>query len=162
MNFLKKSLGKIKILALSLSLLSFLILCFPTAAMAAPTVKIDGNMVEIKESVEISGGRFNIFLPVFVKRPVVIDSAKVSLPDGGTGRLNYIDILGPMTYGDMTRGGREFGCDNINVKDGTDLIQVCGGPAFLNRGPGLYEADGSGFGPNPNTTLRVTLLGHLR
>ncbi len=165
MNFLKKSLGKIKILALSLSFLSFLILCFPTAAMAAPTVKIDGNWVHITEKVEIRDGGFKIDLPTEVPRNVVIVEADLSFPDGPsgeTGTLNMIDIFGPMTWEHRRRGGKEFGCQNIKVKDGTDLIRECGGPAYLNRGAGEYYAAGSGFGPAPNTTLRVDLWGMLR
>jgi hypothetical protein len=162
MNFLKKSLGRIKILALSLSFLSFLILCFPTAAMAAPTVKIDGNLVHITEKVEISGGSFDIDLLTEVPRDVVILEAKLSLPDGVTGTLKEIGIYGPMTWNAMRRGGKEFGCRNIKVQNGTDLIKECGGFAYLNRGPGEYVASGSGFGTAPNTTLKVDLLGMLR
>jgi hypothetical protein len=143
MNSLKKPMRLAKIWALALS---FLMLCFPAVAMAAT-----GSFTEaVEESITITGGSFNVNSPGSVPTPITIRSAIVSLPPGETGRVNQIVIIGP-------DGKREFGCQNIKVQNGTDLIKECGGPAVLQAGSTTYEAQGSNFSPNPNIQFSIDL-----
>ena len=75
-----------------------------------------------------------------------VRSAIVSLPEGESGNIDEIIITGP-------EGQREFGCFNIKgVKNGTNLISDCGGPAVLKAGKTVYKAKGSGFDPESNVT----------
>lgn len=128
--------------------LSFLILCFPTAAMAR--MPATANLLdEIEKSIPVQNGEFSVNM----KAPVpssTIRSAIVSLPPGETGRVNKIVITGPNEQ-------REYGCQNITVQNGTDLIKACGGPAVLLAGETIYQAEGSDFSPNPNVQFSVTL-----
>jgi hypothetical protein len=143
MNSLKKPMRLAKIWALALS---FLMLCFPAVAMAAT-----GSFTEaVEESIMITGGSFNVNLPGPVPMPITIRSAVVSLPPGETGTVNQIVITGP-------DGKREFGCQNIKVQNGTDLIKECGGSAVLQAGKTIYEAQGSDFGPNPDVLFSIDL-----
>jgi hypothetical protein len=52
----------------------------------------------------------------------------------------------------------EFGCVNLKVSQGTDLIKSCGGPALLAAGETTYQAAGADFGPEPNGTFSIQLL----
>lgn len=145
MNSLKMFIKPAKILALALS---FLILCFTTAATAVPNTFAT---LIITEKAQIISGKFSIDTttqPLPAK--TVIRSAKLSLPPGETGTINKIKITGP--------NGVEFGCQDIKVKDGVDLIKACGGTAVLEAGgPITYIAEGSSFAPQLNTEIQVVL-----
>jgi hypothetical protein len=75
----------------------------------------------------------------------------VSLPDSETGKIDNIVITG-------SEGQREFGCAGLQVTNGTDLVQECGGPAVLKAGQTTYEAKGSDFAPNPDVSFSVDLI----
>ncbi|MEH2160898.1 MAG: hypothetical protein V7K38_07585 [Nostoc sp.] len=145
MNSLKMFINPAKVLAFALSLFIF---CFPTAAMAVPNTLAT---LIITEAATIDGGKFSINTttnPLPAK--TVIRSAKLFLAAGETGTINKIKITGP--------NGLEFGCQDIRVKDGVDLIKACGGPAVLEPGGALtYVAEGSGFAPKLKTKLKVVL-----
>ncbi len=79
-----------------------------------------------------------------------IQEAIISLPAGESGTIDSIEIIGP-------NNKREFGCKNLDVVNGTDLIKSCGGPAYLEKGQTIYKASGSNFAPNANTTLKIGL-----
>lgn len=80
---------------------------------------------------------------------VRISSAIVSLPEGESGTIDSIKIIGP-------NDELEFGCTNQNVVNGTDLIKSCGGNAYLKKGDTTYIASGSNF--KHDTTLEITLI----
>ena len=145
MNPLKMFINPAKILAFALS---FLIFCFTTGAMAVPNTFAT---LIITEKAPITGGKFSInttTTPLPAK--TVIRSAKISLAAGETGTINKIKITGP--------NGLEFGCQDIQVKNGVDLIKACGGPAVLEAGGAItYVAEGSSFSPKLNTNLTVVL-----
>ncbi|WP_146195789.1 hypothetical protein [Nostoc commune] len=129
--------------------LSFVIFCFSTSAIAAPSTS---PTLIITEKAQITGGKFSIdtTTPTPLPATTVIRSAKLFLPAGETGTINKIKITGS--------NGLEFGCQDIKVKDGVDLIKACGGPAVLNAGGAItYVAEGSGFAPELNTSLTVVL-----
>lgn len=77
-----------------------------------------------------------------------VSSAIVSLPEGESGTIDNIKIIGP-------NNELEFGCVNQNVVNGTDLIKSCGGNAYLKEGNTTYEANGSNF--TPGITLGIDL-----
>lgn len=139
MNTLKSCVRFAKFLAFTLSLLIF---CFPTVAMAdtytnpEQTVKNPGSLRQI----EIKDGSFNVDTHGYLKEKREIRAVKVSLnPATATGIIDEIVITGP-------GGKHEFGCPPNQVKQGTDLIQACGGPAILQAGDVQYHAKGHGFG----------------
>ena len=145
MNSLKKSMRLTKILAFALS---FLVFCFSTEAIAAPSTLAT---LIITEKAPITEGKFSIDTTTDpLPDKTVIRSAKLFLPAGETGTINKIKITGP--------NGLEFGCQDIKVKNGIDLIKACGGPAVLEAGGAItYVAEGSGFAPKLNTKLKVVL-----
>lgn len=144
MNSLKKSMRLTKILAFALS---FLVFYFSTSAIAAPSTLAT---LIITEKATITGGKLSIDTTHPLPATTVIRSAKLSLPAGETGTINKIKITSP--------NGLEFGCQDIQVKDGVDLIKACGGPAVLEAGGAItYVAEGSGFAPKLNTNLTVVL-----
>jgi hypothetical protein len=143
MNSLKKSMRLAKIFAFALS---FLMFCFPTAAMAATNTFTDA----VEECVPIQGGGFSVNVSGLVPSPQTIRAAVVLLPDGETGTVDNIVITGP-------DGQLEFGCKDIEIQNGIDLIQRCGGPANLKQGSTSYEAKGSDFAPNPMTSFCINL-----
>ncbi|MBD2449777.1 hypothetical protein H6G76_21930 [Nostoc sp. FACHB-152] len=145
MNLLKMFIKPAKVLAFALS---FLILCFTTTAMAVPNTFAT---LIITEKAQIKGGKFSIDTTTpALPATTVIRSAKLVLAPGETGTINKIKITGS--------NGIEFGCQNIKVKDGVDLIKACGGPAVLEAsGPITYVAEGSDFAPKRNTQLQVVL-----
>jgi hypothetical protein len=144
MNSLKMFINPAKILAFALS---FLIFCFPSSASAVPNTLAT---LIITETAPITGGKFNINKTTPLPATTVIRSAKLSLPTGETGTINNIKITGP--------NGLEFGCQDLKVKNGVDLIKACGGPAVLEAGGAItYVAEGSSFAPQLDTTLKVVL-----
>jgi hypothetical protein len=145
MNSLKMFIKPAKILAFALS---FLILCFTTTAMAVPNTLAT---LIITEKAQISGGKFSIDTTTpALPATTVIRSAKLFLEPGETGTINNIKITGP--------NGVQFGCQNIKVQNGVNLIKACGGPAVLETGsPITYVAEGSDFAPKLNTEITVVL-----
>ncbi|MEH2243671.1 MAG: hypothetical protein V7K85_13320 [Nostoc sp.] len=144
MNSLKKSMYLATILAFTLS---FLVFCFPRSAMAIPSTFAT---LSITEEAQISAGNFSINKTIPLQSKTVVRSAKLFLPIGETGTINKIQITGP--------NGLEFGCQDIKVKDGVDLIKACGGPGALEGGGEInYVAEGSDFEPELNTKLKVVL-----
>ncbi|BAY31344.1 hypothetical protein NIES2107_32030 [Nostoc carneum NIES-2107] len=128
--------------------LSFVMLFFSAPVMAdtitAPTLRII-------EKAAITGGKLSVnTTTTSLPATTVIRSAQLLLPAGETGTINKIQISGP--------NGLEFGCQNIKVQDGVNLIKACGGPAVLQAGGSItYIAEGSGFTPEENTNITVVL-----
>jgi len=154
MNSLKNSMRLVKILAFALS---FLMFCFPTAAMAESPKGLD-NLVEdiIPETIGIIDGKFSVG-PISGGVPfkTTITRAVITIlpPGGETGTIDKILITGP-------DGKPEFTCPQapFEAEQGSDLIQLCGGkPVDLQPGVTTYEASGSDFGPQFNTLLGIQL-----
>lgn len=142
MNSLKTLINPVKILTFALS---FIIFCFSISVPNAFAA------LRIAQVARITGGELsvNVNAPSLPAK-TVIRSAKLYLDDGETGTINKIQITGS--------NGIEFGCQDIKVKNGINLIKACGGPAVLETGGTLsYLAKGSGFGPEPDTDLVVVL-----
>ena len=146
MNLLQNWMRSVKIVGLTLSFLSSLMILFSTPAMADTGTVLDA----ITECVTVNNGVFSVNVPAPVPQDITIRSAVVSLPPGQSGTLKEITITGP-------DGVREFGCVNIKIKDGTDLIKSCGGPAVLKAGCTDYLARGVDFGPLTKTKFCVNL-----
>ncbi|HLO85443.1 MAG TPA: hypothetical protein VK203_10630 [Nostocaceae cyanobacterium] len=146
MNLLKKLIHSAKFWAVTFSCLSFLTFCFPATATAGTKLLVD----QIQECAFINGGSFSVDKTGDVPLTTVITSAILSLPANETGIIESIVITGP-------DGQREFGCENIKVKNGTDLIKACGGNAFLKAGKTNYKAKGSNFQPILDTVFSVNL-----
>lgn len=139
MTSLKKLVQGVKILAV---ILTCSVLLFLQNAIAEETLSF---------SIDVKGSQF-IITPVTgtLDKKLRISSAVVSLPENETGIIDKIIITGP-------NGEREFGCVNLKVTNGTDLIKSCGGPAYLNVGNNTYEAQGSKFEPKCNFKLGIKL-----
>ncbi len=143
MNLLKKSTHLAGILALTLS---FFLVVFASAAIAAPSNFADA----VAKCVLIADGAFSVKAMGPVPSQATVTSAVVSLPPNEAGIIKEIAITGP-------DGQKEFGCQNLKVQNGTDLIKACGGPAVLKAGDTTYQASGSNFGPDTTSILSVTL-----
>lgn len=137
---MKKLLQLTKFLAVTLVFTLFLLSPNATALIGMPD--FDVSVMEGSFNVDVSD--------IDVQKDLIIGSAVVSLPEGETGTIDQIVITGP-------DGQREFGCENIKVENGTDLIKSCGGPAYLKAGKTKYQARGSNFQPNPNVKLGIDL-----
>jgi hypothetical protein len=139
MNSLKKSMGWAKVLTFAFAL-SCLMFFFPTTAMAGSCSGVPVTPGSPFKTITIRDGSFSVQTPpICLSRPEVIRSVKVSLtPSTATGNIDSIIITGP-------EGKREFGCNPQAVKQGTNLIRACGGPAVLDTGDTIYMATGSGF-----------------
>ena len=133
-----------KIMTVILALWMF---CWTPTAMAA------SNPMHIMEKLTINGKDLDYTRTADNDPPVTttIRSAKVTLsPPNATGTLETIMITGPE--------GLEFGCSNIKVKNGIDLIKACGGPATLKAGGSTtYKVTGKEFGPESQTIITVDL-----
>jgi hypothetical protein len=94
--------------------------------------------------IPINNGSFQVDTGIkCLGQPKVIRSAIVSvIPENAVGSIDSIIITG-------ANGKREFGCTPSKVKQGTNLIRACGGPAVLESGDVRYEAKGSNFGSEP-------------
>lgn len=136
MNF-AKSLVAVIIISISL---------FSPAAIAAMGMPAVDNILK---SVPITGGKFSVDLTVTIPSKARIGKAVVSLPQGETGTIDEIAITG--------MDGKIFGCKNIKIQNGTDLIKACGGPAYLIPGSTVYQAKGSNFKPKADVQLGVEL-----
>lgn len=125
-----------------------------SAAMAAMQGIV--KMVDVKDG---SFGPFSVSTtipPLPGDKPLRIGSALVSLsPDTlKEGVVKSIKITRKVGNDDII----EFGCVNLKVSQGTDLIKSCGGPALLAAGETTYEATGTNFGPEPNGTFSIQLI----
>ncbi|MEG4245816.1 MULTISPECIES: hypothetical protein [unclassified Microcoleus] len=142
MNSMKQPIRLAKFLAFALSVLMF---CFPTAAMADTCTSSENPVIpQPLRQIKIDNGSFNVDTNIrCLKESKRIDTAVVSLePSTATGIIDKIEITGP-------GGKREFGCMASKVQQGTNLIELCGGPAILEAGDVRYQAQGSGFGTEP-------------
>ena len=142
MNLLQSCKNTFKALVIVLTTCLFF---FPTVAIAST----NNTFAVIIKEVSIKNGS----LEVHPRTKELRDSGKVSaaivsLPEGESGTINSIKITGP-------NNNTEFGCENIDVVNGTDLIKACGGIAYLEKGETTYEAMGSNF--KPDTTLKIAL-----
>ena len=143
MNLLKRLWRSSSFLAITLVFSLFLFSQSAFALVGMPEID------SIFREVQISGGEFEVDVTVPVKNKSRIGSAVVSLPPGETGTIDEIAITGPE--------GKIFGCVNIKVTTGTDLIKSCGGPAYLIPGDTRYQAKGSNFQPQPDVEFGVEL-----
>mgnify|MGYP003344159828 FL=1 len=145
-----------RFLSFAASLLLFVIVLGPRPAIAdGVSPESMAAMQGMMESVPIQGGTFTVkkeltFPPL--PKPIRIAQAIVALtPESmNHGLVKSIKITGP--------NGIEFGCVNLKVEPGVDLIKSCGGPALLESGPTIYEASGLDFGPEQNGTFSVDLI----
>jgi hypothetical protein len=157
MNLQKKTTLLVKFFAFSLSFFLFINVA-PAIAGVIPT--------PFPLSADIKSGNFSVDtkdVPNKLPAKAVVRRAVLILPDGEFGTIKSIKITGSKTAGSPTEN--IFGCANTNVKNGTDLIKACGGPAEIPAGDpsGLggkfrYQAEGTGFGPNPNVKFEVVLF----
>jgi len=130
----------------------------PVFADTEPMAAMQG----IVEKVDVKDGAFGPFSvsttipPIPSGKPLRIGSALVSLsPDTmKEGVVKSIKITRKAVDGDVI----EFGCVNLKVSQGTDLIKSCGGPALLASGETTYEAAGANFGPELNGSFSIQLL----
>ncbi|GAA6621768.1 hypothetical protein [Scytonema sp. NUACC26] len=105
----------------------------------------------ITEQAPIIGGKFSIDTTTdSLPSTTVIRSAKLFLAPEETGTINKIKITGA--------NGIQFGCQDIKVKNGVDLIKACGGPAVLEVGGAInYVAEGNNFEPQLDSKIKVVL-----
>lgn len=140
-------------------LLALTVLLLPVSKAFADAPAMAG-MQAIVQKVPIKDGKFTATAETIIPEPPVgvpvkpirIEQALVSLtPDSlKEGVVRSIKITGPK--------GVEFGCVNLKVQDGTDLIKSCGGPALLEPGKTLYEASGDDFGPDGFGEFSIILI----
>lgn len=138
MSTLKKLMSSVKILAICAVLILGL---FAPAAMADEHLGFRRLILET--------GNKDYENSQVLYSPLDFDSVKVSLnPSEQTGMIEKIRITGP-------HGEKELECDRKEIKDGVDLVQLCGAeaPLHLVKGDTTYEATVSGF--KPNTLLQV-------
>jgi hypothetical protein len=153
---LSKMLGKV--LALFAVTLSILLMSVPLPASAdlIPTPPL---------TAKITGGSFTVDTqPVDnpLTQKTVVRQAILTLPRGETGTISSITITDSITDANPA-GKRVFGCTNVKVKNGTDLIKACGGPSELSPGGKFrYQAQGSGFGPKTDLTFQVKLFDNFK
>lgn len=142
MKLTKKLVNSVKILALCTV---FTLGLFAPVAMANTSAGVFKHVSIERGGFEVPSDTKNI------SHQETIRSAVVTLvPENETGTINQIAITG-------ANGEVEFGCSNLRVQNGTDLIKECGGPAVLEPGETTYQARGSGFAPSGNATLIVDL-----
>jgi hypothetical protein len=155
MNFTKILARLGKVFALALSILLF-ISSMPAMATVIP--------IPFPLTATVKNGNFSVS-PKQAKNPLpagklVVRRAILILPDGEFGTIKSIKITGERQ--DDSTVQNLFGCSNINVRNGIDLIKACGGPAELLGIDKLkdlrYQAEGTGFGPNPNIKFEVVLF----
>lgn len=153
MKSLKKSILWTIVCSVTLSILMF---SFPTTAKADSSMSMKPIEDAIVRIIQIKNGKFELKIPsadipvIPVHSDLTVRSAVVTLPASETGTLEKIIITGPT-------GEREFGCFNIKIKNGSDLIKSCGGPAVLKAGNTTYEAKGSDFSPQADVEFAVSL-----
>jgi hypothetical protein len=130
--------------------LSVVLLLGALPALAAP-IPADGLSATVG-----TDGKFSINLPATRTIPVdtTVRSAILRLPSGG-GMIESIQIT-DNNPPKSNPSGLAFGCVNVRVKNKTNLIKSCGGPAQLRSGTTYsYVASGSGFKPNTKFSIRL-------
>jgi hypothetical protein len=144
MNLKKWSALVVTVVALTLSAL--LLLETPPAMASlifSPSVNVNAS------------GEFQLSLETKGESEEVVRSAVLGVPSGGKGIIKNIKIT-EVTPQPSNPSGIVFGCVNILVKNKSNLIKDCGGPAPLKRGTKYkYEASGSGF--KPNSSFKISL-----
>lgn len=143
MNSLKRLWQSSRFLAVTLIFSLFLFSQSAMALMGMPEID------SIFKDVQITGGEFKVDVTTSVPSKIRVGSAVVSLPPAETGTIDEIAITGP--------DGKIFGCVNVKVQNGTDLIKSCGGPAYLIPGDTTYYAKGSNFQPQSDIKFGVEL-----
>ena len=102
-----------------------------------------------------SDGQFSINIPMTMPVDKVIRSAVLDLQSSGSGIIESIQIK-DNNPPESNPSGLIFGCVNLRVKDKTNLIKSCGGPAKLQSSTKYsYVANGSGFKPNTKFTISL-------
>ena len=142
MNLLQSCKSILKTVVITLATCLFL---FSPVAIASTDTEFTPPALDVKNG-EFSFKNSEIMIPSSMR----VQKAIISLPVGESGTIDSIEIIGP-------NNKREFGCKNIDVVNGTDLIKSCGGPAYLEEGKTTYKASGSNFKPDTNTSLKITL-----
>lgn len=103
------------------------------------------------KEVPVENGEFAVARRNSIPHPITIEEAIVSLPEGESGTIKYIEIIGP-------NRDLEFGCGPIEVVNKMNLLESCGTESLkLEEGATTYQAAGSNFQPDPNTTLKIAL-----
>lgn len=143
-TMLSKSLNSLKIIGISL--VASLVLFSPSSLAENQITDIS----DIREKVKVENGTFS-FKDTQKIPSARIEKAIIDLPKNEKGTIDNLSIIGPDNQ-------TEFGCQNIDVVNGTDLIQACGGPANLKAGKTTYKASGSNFRPESDTVLRIDLI----
>jgi hypothetical protein len=145
-----------RLIAFAISLVLSIVVLGPMPAFAdGMSPEAMAAIKDMMQSVPIQGGTFSVTKELSIPplpKPLRIAQAIVSLSPEPMkrGLVKSIKITGP--------NGIEFGCVNLKVEPGTDLIKSCGGPALLESGPTVYEANGVDFGPEQNGTFSVDLI----
>lgn len=146
-----------KAFALALSILLF----FSSAPAMAKVICTNAELVAT-----VTNGSFKVSTPLLpnpLTGKATVRRAILVLPDGEFGTIKTIKISGKLRQSDGTLvDANVFGCNNTNVRNGTDLIKACGGPAVIPDNTTLeefqYQAEGIGFGPNPNFKFNIVLF----
>jgi hypothetical protein len=137
----------------------FALLCLTLVATPVPSASAASNQFmdqvkDIMEEVPLSDGKFSVKTPPLeIPKRLIVEQAIVSFkPDTiKQGTIDVLKITG-------TDGTVAYNCVNLKVKKDTDLIKSCGGPANLvANNTVIYEASGSGFGPEKNGEFSVDL-----
>jgi hypothetical protein len=144
MNLVKKLFHSAKFLVIILILSISLFAPAAIAAMGMPAIDSLFKSVLIKDG-KFSFSKNNINVPSDIR----IGKAIVSLPPGETGKIDEISIVGP--------NGKIFGCKNIKIENGINLIKACGGPAYSKAGNTTYQASGSNFQPKSSVKFGIEL-----
>lgn len=108
------------------------------------------DIKDIWEKVKVENGNFSV-KDIHPIPSVRVEKAIIDLPQNEKGTIDNLSIIGPDNQ-------IEFGCQNIDVVNGTDLIKACGGPANLKAGETTYKASGSNFRPESDTVLKIDLI----
>lgn len=148
-----------KIFALVLSIFFFFSSEPAMAKLICPQTQINGQVVDLAATVKNGSFTLDATFDNPLPSEANVRRAILVLPDAEVGTIKSIEITGTAADGSTTP---LFGCINTNVRNGTDLIKACGGPAKLPNKDTLtklrYKAEGIGFGPNPNFKFNVVLF----
>lgn len=90
------------------------------------------------DHISVNGGDFRAEYTDYVEDPIRIREAVISLPDGVEGYIDGLFIMDEL-------GRYVYGCMDIPVVDGTDIIQACRWTAYLHPGEVTYHIEGSDF-----------------
>jgi hypothetical protein len=151
MNRWQTFVRSISFFTVSLALMLFFLAPVASARVMSP---LEMSAIERVFNAEVKDGTFTVDVTFPVDNRLRVGAAVISLPENETGTIDSIIITGP-------NGDRELGCEGLKVENGTDLIQSCGGPAYLEIGETRYQAQGSNFQPNPDVNLEVKLAAEI-